>query len=236
MKKIFQKLIDYIEAEDIKGLLRFCLILLPFVGVIGWGIFFIFSYVTQHKEGLILLGIACCFIVPSVMNKTQKAVPTETPAGNGNIIFFERLLIQALFTIFTTYAGQFHVVPPSKFSDLKDDLPSGLDKGKNVTIYRFKIISDGEAIEPALFHEILMVHLEESLASGELALGKAVVEFRDQLFSKVFIDECLCAGGVWHISLLICDNERIAMYINNKRQNLALRHSPISTQYEDEDF
>ncbi len=236
MKKIFQKLLDLIEAEDIKGLFRFCLILLPFVGAIIGGLIFIISYATQHKEGLILFGIALCFIVSALMNKTPKAVPAETHVGNGNVIFFERLLLQSLFTIFTTYPGQFHVMPPGKFSDLRDDLPSGLDKSRNVTIYRFKVISDGEAVEAALFHEILTVHLEERLASGELALGKAVVEFNEQLYPKIFIDECICAGGVWHISILVCDNERTATYINNKRQNLALRHSPVSVQYEDEDF
>lgn len=236
MKNIFQKLITYIEDEDIKGLLRYCLILLPFVGGAIFGIGALISYITRHKEALIIIGVAACMLIPALMEKKQAPSVIKTSVTNGNVAFFDRILLRGLYTIFSSYASQFGVIPPGKFSDLQDDLSSGFDSGRGMNVYRFKIISDGEALEPSLFHETLTIHLEEQLASGVLALGKPTAEFGGQLYPKLFIDECLCAGGVWHMSILICDNEKVAQYIANKRQTLFMRHSPVTLQYEDGDF
>lgn len=235
MNSIVKKLFDYIEAEDIKGLFRFCLLLLPFVGGAIWGITALVKYITLHQETLIVVGIAACMIIPAIMGKKTAPNPPMV-ATNDNMIFFDRILVRTLFVVFTNYRNQFQVIAPLRYADLQDNLPSGLDTGKNISIYRFKVIADGEPISPADFHEILTVHLEERLASGELALGKPTVEFGGKIYPKVYIDECVCAGGVWHISLMVCDNERVANYIDNKVQTLIMRNNRISKQYEDCDF
>ena len=170
------------------------------------------------------------------MGKKKEPPKKEQTLNNNNVIFFDRLLIQTLFSIFTVYSKQFHVIPPTKFSDLQDTLPSGLDAGKQINIYRFQIISDGEAIEEALFKEILTVKLHDKLASGEVHLGNATAEFNGQLYPKIFVDYCSCAGGVWHIILIICDNTLVANYINNKQQNLAMNNYSPYRQYHDGDF
>lgn len=226
----------YIEAEDVKGIFRFCLILSPFVGGALWAIGALIKYVTFHQEALIIIGVGACMIIPALMGR-KATPPSPPPSGiNGNVTFFDRLLVKELFTIFTNYSRQFQVIAPLRFSDLHDALPSGIDQGKNIAVYRFKVVADGEPISPADFHEILTVHLEERLASGELALGKPTAEFCGKIYPKVYIDECLCAGGVWHISLMICDTENVANYINNKTQTLIMRSSRIASQYSDCDF
>lgn len=235
MRKIIEKLMAYIEAEDVKGLLRFCLILSPFVGGALWAVGALIRYVTFHQQALIIVGVAACMIIPALMGK--KTVPQSTPVmANNNLMFFDRLLLKGLFTIFTNYSRQFQVIAPLRFSDLHDTLPSGIDQGRNIPIYRYKVVADGEPLFPADFHEILTVHLEERLASGELALGKPTAEFCGKIYPKVYIDECLCVGGVWHISLMICDTENVANYINNKTQTLIMRSSRIASQYSDCDF
>lgn len=236
MKKVFKKLIHYIESEDVKGLLRFCLILLPFVGGGIWGIGAIITYVTWHKEALILVGVATCMIIPPFLGKKEDKPVTKSVVVNDNITFFDRLLIKALFHIFTNYSQQFQVIAPLRYSDLKDMLRSGIVPGKNIVMYRFKVIADGTAISMPDFHEFLTIHIEELLASGELALGKPTAEYFGKLYPKVYIEECACAGGVWHIALLVCDNENVAHYIDNKRQALIMRTSCITAQYEDSDF
>lgn len=236
MRAILRKLTKYIETEDVKGLVRYCLILLPFVGGGIFGIGAIVAYATRHKEALILIGVAICMIIPVLMEKKSDNAEPPLITTDSNIVFFNRLLTETLYVIFTTYMPQFQTLPPQRYEDLQDVLPSNMDPARNIAVYRFKIISDGEAISQADFHEILNVHLQERIASGELALGKPVAEFGGQLYPKLFIDECVCAGGVWHISLLICDNVNVARYISNKRQTLILRNNRISTQYEDSDF
>lgn len=235
MKKIVDKLMAYIESEDIKGILRFCLILAPFVGGALWAVGALIKYITLHQQGLIIVGVAACIIIPALMGK-KTAPPPATVATTDNLLFFDRLLVKGLFTIFTSYSRQFQTIAPLRYSDLQDNLPSGIDRGKNIAVYRYKVVADGEPISPADFHEILTVYLEERLASGELALGKPTAEFGGKIYPKVYIDECICAGGVWHISLMVCDNERVANYIDNKVQTLIMRNSRISNQYEDNDF
>lgn len=236
MKKLFLKLVSYIENEDVKGLLRYCLILLPFVVGVAWALGALISYATAHQEVLVILGIAACMIFPAFLGKKQMPPSTSNSVSNTNVAYFDRILLRGLYAIFTSFARQFQVIPPSKFIDLHDDLASGYDCGKNANIYRFKIVSDGEALDPALFHELLTTYLEEKLANGEIALGKSTVEFNNRLFPKIFVDECLHASGIWHISILICDNENTANYIANKRQTLIMRCSPVALQYEDGDF
>ncbi len=236
MKNIFNKLIRYIEEEDILGLVRYCLILLPFIAIFIVALYCMVTFVTRHKEGLIIIFIGVCFLCSSIMGKKKEPPKKEQTLNNNNVIFFDRLLIQALFSIFTVYSKQFHVIPPTKFSDLQDTLPSGLDAGKQINIYRFQVISDGEAIEEALFKEILTVKLHDKLASGEVHLGNATAEFNGQLYPKIFVDYCSCAGGAWHIILIICDNILAANYINNKQQNLAMNNYSPYRQYHDGDF
>lgn len=236
MKNLITKLVSYIENEDVKGLVRYCLILLPFVVGVAWALGALISYVTEHQEILIVLGIALCMIFPVFLGKKQTPSGTNTSVVNTNVAYFDRILLRGLYTIFTSFARQFQVIPPSKFTDLRDELASGYDCGKNANIYRFKVVSDGEALEPALFHEVLTMYLEEKLANGEIALGKPTVEFNNQLFPKIFVDECIYASGIWHISIIICDNEKTAHYIANKRQSLIMHCSPVALQYEDGDF
>lgn len=236
MMRIWEKLLNYIENEDIKGIVRFCLILLPFLGGGIFGIGFLIRYITTHKEALILLGVAACMILPAFMGKSKDESTPKTVATNDNLTFFDRLLVKDLFIIFTSYAQQFRIISPLRYSDLRDTLPSGMDFGKGIAVYRFKVVADGEPISQADFHEILTVHIEERLASGELALGKPTAEFEGKLYQKVFIDECICAGGVWHICLIICDNAKAAHYIDAKQQSFIMRNSRISRQYEDADF
>lgn len=235
MRKIIAKLMAYIEAEDVKGILRFCLILSPFVWGALWSVGALIRYITFHQNALLIVGVAACMIIPALMGKKREP-PTTPVATNESMIFFDRLLVKTLFIIFTSYFRQFQVIAPIRYSDLQDNLPSGLDKGKNISVFRYKVVSDGEAISPADFHEILTVHLEERLSSGELALGKATAEFGGKIYPKVYIDECVYAGGVWHISLMVCDNEKVANYIDSKLQALLMRNSRISSQYEDCDF
>lgn len=236
MSEILKKLFKYIEAEDIKGLLRFCLILLPFVGGGIWGVGALITYVTWHREALILVGVAACMIIPALMGKKQPPISATLPLPPDNVAFFNRLLVKDLFVIFTNYARQFQVIAPLRYSDLGDNLPSGIAPGKNIAVYRFKVVADGEAISPADFHEILTIHIEERLAGGELALGKPTAEFSGKLYPKVFIDECICAGGVWHIALMVCDNQKVANYIDSRNQTLIMRSNRISSQYDDCDF
>lgn len=236
MQNIIKKLFAYIENEDIIGLARYCLILLPFVGGAILATTFLFRYVTDHKETLILIGVAACMIIPPFLGKKEDKPETKSVAVNDNTTFFERLLIKALFQIFTSYSQQFQVIAPLRYSDLNDMLPSGIVPGKSIVMYRFKVMSDGTAISMPDFHEFLTIHIEELLASDELALGKPTAEFFGKLYPKVYIDECACAGGVWHIALLVCDNENVAQYIDNKRQALIMRTSCITAQYGDSDF
>lgn len=236
MNALIKKLLKYIEEEDVKGIIRFCLILLPFVGAAIGGAAALVTYITRHKEALILIGIALCMVIPALMGKKQEKDTPCQISVNTNVDFFDRILVKTLFSVFTTCSPQFQTMPPVRYSDLHDDLPSGMDLAKGVAVYRFKVISDGSPIASADFHEILTCHIEERLASGELPLGKPTAEFNGQLFPKVFIDECLCAGGVWHIALLICDNENVVKYINQKRQTLIMRNARISAQYDDCDF
>ena len=235
MRKIIEKLMNYIEAEDVKGLVRFCLILSPFVVGVLWAVGALIKYITFHQQALIIVGVAACMIIPALMGK-KTTPPPPTVAANDNLLFFDRLLLKGLFTIFTNYSRQFQVIAPLRFSDLQDTLPSGIDQGRNIAIYRFKVVADGEPLSQADFHEILTVHLEERLASGELALGKPTAEFGGKIYPKVYIDECLYAGGVWRITLMVCDNEKVAHYIDHKAQTLLMRNSRISNQYEDNDF
>lgn len=236
MKSIFTKLIRYIEEEDIIGLVRYCLILLPFIAMFIVALYCIAAFVTKHKEGLIIAFVAVCFLCSLIMGKNKKHPQKEPVINSSNVIFFDRLLIQALFSIFTVYNKQFHIIPPTKYSDLQDTLPSGLDAGKQINIYRFQVISDGEAIEETLFKEILTIRLQDKLASGEIHLGNATAEFNGQIYPKIFVDYCSCAGGVWHIILIICDNIPAANYISNKQQNLAMNNYSQYRQYHDGDF
>lgn len=236
MKSIFNKLIRYIEEEDIIGLVRYCLILLPFIAIFIVALYCIVAFVTKHKEGLIIVFIAVCFLCSSIMGKKKEPPKKEHALNSSNVIFFDRLLIQALFSIFTVYSKQFHIISPTKFSDLQDTLPSGLDASKQINIYRFQVISDGEAIEETLFKEILTIRLHDKLASGEIHLGNATAEFNGQIYPKIFVDYCSCAGGVWHIILIICDNISAASYISNKQQNLAMNNYSPYRQYHDGDF
>lgn len=236
MRKLFDKLIEYIENEDVTGLIRYCLILLPFVVGAITAVVFLIRYITIHKEVLILVGIAACMIIPPFLTKKETPTKVTSLPVNDHGMFFDRLLTKALFQIFTEYAQQFNVIAPLRYSDLKDMIPSGLDSGKNVYIYRFKAMTDGTAIPPVDFHEFLTIHIEELLASGELSLGKSTAEFNGRLYPKVFIDECSYAGGAWHIALLVCDNENVTRYIDHKKQAIMMRNSRISAQYEDVDF
>lgn len=235
MKKIIDKLIAYIESEDIKGILRFCLILTPFVVGILWAVGTLIKYITIHQQVIIIIGVAACMIIPALMGK-KTAPPPPMAATNDNFLFFDRLLLRSLFIIFTDYSRQFQVIAPLRFSDLHDALPSGIDQGKNIAVYRYKVVADGEPLSPIDFHEILTIHIEERLAAGELSLGKPVAEFGGKIYPKVYIDECLCAGGVWHITLMVCDTEKVAKYIDGKSQTLLMRNSRIAKQYEDCDF
>lgn len=236
MKNLINKLIRFIEEEDIIGLVRYCLILLPFIILFIIALYCIVAFVTKHKEGLIIILIAICFLCSSIMGKKKEPPKKELPSNNSNVIFFDRLLIQALYSIFTVYSKQFHIIPPTKFSDLQDTLPSGLDNSKQINIYRFRVISDGEAIEEPLFKEILTIRLQDKLASGEVHLGNATAEFNGQLYPKIYVDYCSCAGGEWHIILLICDTISVANYISNKQQNYTMNSYNSHRQYHDGDF
>lgn len=236
MKKIFEKLLNYIEDEDIRGLLRYCLILLPFVGggILGMG--FLVKYITIHKEVLILLGVATCMIVPAFMGKKKDEPEVKPIAVNQNLNFFNRMLIKNLFAIFNDYYRQFRVIPPEKYADLRDLLSSNFDTGKGFCIYRFKAVSDGDPVDPSDFHEMLEERLEEKLESGELALGSPTAQFSGKIYPKVYVDECQCAGNVWHITIMICDSDRVARYIDAKAQAIIMQRSIVSRQYEDSDF
>lgn len=237
MTKLWNKLVNYIEEEDVRGLVRFCLILLPFAGGAILGMGFLVRYITLHKEALIILGVAACMIIPAFMGKEKQPSPTpKTVAITDNLVFFNRMLMQSLFTIFNDYARQFQIIPPEGYKDLKDTLPSSMDMGKGIIFYRFKVIASGEPITPADFHEFLTTHIEELLVSGDLAVGKPVVEFNGTLYPRVCVDRCVYESGTWHLTLLICDNEQVARYLNTKQQTLVARASLISRQYEDEDF
>lgn len=236
MSGILKKLFNYIETENIRGLVRYLLILFPFVSGGIWAVTALISYATAHQEILIILVVAACMIIPVFWGKKPTLSPPNTEVVNSDITFFDNILLRGLYEIFTSYPRQLQIIPPGKFADLRDVIPSKFDNGKSIVVYRFKVVSDGEPLEPALFHEVLTVHLEEKLANKELALGKSTAEFNNQLFPKLYIDECIFAGGVWHISILICDNEKVARYIANKRQTLIMRHSPIALQYEEGDF
>lgn len=236
MHNIWKKFLKYIEDEDIPGLLRFCLILLPFVGGAIWGMGALIRYITIHQEILVIIGIAACMIIPPFLKKKENKPEGKSLPVNDNMLFFERLLTKALFRIFTEYSQQFNVIAPLRYSDLKDLIPSGFDPGKKICVYRFKIMADGEPLSMADFHEYLTIHIEEQLASGELSLGRPTVEFNGRLYPKIFIDECSFAGGAWHIVLLVCDNENVSRYIDNKRQAIMMKHSRFTDQYDDPDF
>lgn len=120
----------YIEDEDIPGLLRFCLILLPFVGGAIWGMGALIRYITIHQEILVIIGIAACMIIPPFLKKKENKPEGKSLPVNDNMLFFERLLTKALFQIFTEYSQQFNVIAPLRYSDLKDLIPSGFDPGK----------------------------------------------------------------------------------------------------------
>ena len=68
MKNIFNKLIRYIEEEDILGLVRYCLILLPFIAIFIVALYCMVAFVTRHKEGLIIIFIGVCFLCSSIMH------------------------------------------------------------------------------------------------------------------------------------------------------------------------
>lgn len=246
MRRLINKLFYYIEMEDIRGLIRYCLILLPFVGGAIWVICSLIGYLAGHKEALIMLGIATCMIVPPMLSKKAPVqntegdnaddINTDIESSDDNLTFWDTILVRSLFVIFNEYAPQFHVIRPARHSDLQDTLPSGFDPGRNIVVYRFKVMSDRDAISSADFHEALTIHLEERLASGELPLGKPTAIWGGKAYPKIFIDECVCAGSVWHITLLICNDSMVADYIDRKRQALIRRSSRISRQYEDCDF
>lgn len=72
MGNIWKKLLKYVEDEDIPGLLRFCLILLPFVGGAHLGIGALIRYITIHQEILVIIGIACLYDHPSISEKERE--------------------------------------------------------------------------------------------------------------------------------------------------------------------
>ena len=206
---------------------RLCLVLLPFfLAVIGI-LFVFFSFIGRNIEVFAVLGVAVLAVIGVIASKKNEVIvdPPVESSGMNNILFFDKLLYRGMFNIFRECGQQFHVIPPTKFSDIKDDLPSCFDSGKGCNVYRFKIMSDGECIEQQLFYELLTSKIEARLADGTLALGKAVVEFQNRLYPRLYIDEVVCVAGAWHIVLIICDTQNAANYIDSKVQYKGMRNS-----------
>ena len=83
MHNIWKKFLKYIEDEDIPGLLRFCLILLPFVGGAIWGMGALIRYITIHQEILVIIGIAACIDVYKRQNRHRRW--HYCPAGGADL-------------------------------------------------------------------------------------------------------------------------------------------------------
>lgn len=232
---LWEKVESYFVEENYMGFLKLCLALLPFLFAVIGLIFLVFSFIGNNIEVFAVLGIAVLALIGVIASKKNEVV-VDPPVNGGinNILFFDKLLYRGLFNIFKEYGQQFHVIPPTKFSDIKDDLPACFDVGKGCNIYRFKIMSDGECIEQLLFYELLTSKIEARLADGTLALGKAVVEFQNRLYPRLYIDEVVCVAGAWHIVLIICDTQEAANYIDSKVQYKGMKNSYAAI--EDHDF
>lgn len=223
----WEKVKSYLIEENYKGFLKLCLALLPFLFAVIGIVFLVFNFIGRNIEVFAVLGIAILALI-GVIESRKGNVVAEPPienSGINNILFFDKLLYRGMFNIFKEYGAQFHVIPPTKFSDIKDDLPSCFDSGKGCNIYRFKIMSDGDCIDQLLFYELLTSKIEARLADGTLALGKAVVEFQNRLYPRLYIDEVVCVAGAWHIVLIICDTQEAANYIDSKVQYKGVRNS-----------
>ncbi|MFR5631765.1 MAG: hypothetical protein ACLUFH_02080 [Monoglobales bacterium] len=237
---IIRKILKYIEEEDAKGLFRFCLIILPFIVGLIWTLCVSVNYITQHKEAIIVLGIAACIIVPPMLgknaNKAAIMLPTAPSTAVNNIAYFDEILLTYLYQLFKSYAGKFHVMAPVREEDVKAHIPTGKLSNTNIPVYRYMALSDGEPIPPQDFQNLLNRFLQKDLASKALDLGTSIVEFNGQLYPKVYIYECNQMGGTWYLELLICDNIDVAKRIDSKRNALERNALPVQRHFKDCDF
>lgn len=234
----WEKIKSFFIDEDYIGFFKLCMALLPFLLAVIGIMAFLLNFIGNNIEVFVVLGIAVLALIGVIESKRGNTSVTKILTGGGepinNILFFDKLLQRGIFNIFKEYSKQFHIIPPTKFLDIKDDLPACFDSGKGCNIYRFKIMCDGENIDQLLFYELLTSKIEARLADGTLALGKAVVEFQNRLYPRLYIDEVVCVAGAWHIVLIICDTQDAANYIDSKVQYKGIKNN--FTAIRDHDF
>lgn len=238
MKRLWERITDYIIEENYKALLKLGLAITPIIFLIGILIFGFVTFIGSHIEIFGILGIAILAIIGffTSSKKSPEPVKPVQETGSNNILFFDKLLTRGLYDIFKEFSTQLHVITPTKFLDLKDDLPSCFDPVKGCNIYRYKIMSDGTEIEEALFRELLTSKIESALSSQKLSLGKVVVEYQGRLYPRVYIDEIQYVSGAWHIVLIICDTQEAANYIDSRAQCRAFQNNALFLDMRDEDF
>lgn len=238
MRRLWNRMTDYIVEENYWGLAKFGISLIPVIFILCALVFVIISFIGKHVEIFGVLGVAILAIIGfyTTSKKSPEPVKPVQETGMNNILFFDKLLTRGLYDIFKEFSIQFHVITPTKFLDLKDDLPSCFDSVKGCNIYRYKIMSDGIEIEEALFRELLTSKIESALSSQKLSLGKIVVEYQGRLYPRVYIDEIQYVSGAWHIVLIICDTQEAANYIDSRAQCRAFQNNALFLDMRDNDF
>lgn len=237
MRRLWEKMTDYLVEEDYKGLFRFFIALLPVIIIIIAFLAGLIYFIGVHIEIFAIIGVAILALIGFITTSPKKEPVKPVPdSGVNNIMFFDRILTRGLYDIFKEFAFQFHVIAPNKFIDLKDDLPSCFDSVKGCNIYRFKIIGDGTEIEAELFRELLISKIESALTSQRLSLGKIVVEYQGRLYPRVYLDEIRYVSGAWHLVLIICDTQTTANYIDSQSQNKAFQNQSAILDIEDMDY
>lgn len=239
-KKMWGKILTAWETGDVKGFLKIFIPLLVCFGMIVLGSIFLLRFLTANFEGLMILGSVALLILGLVQSDSGKKKESNTlsAAENGanNLSFFNSSLRNCLFELFTQNSRAFHIITPTSYSDLKDDLPSCYDSARSCNIYRYKIMGDGTEIDRSLFCELLTARLQERISDGRLSLGRATVEFSGRLYPRIFVDDAIYVAGAWHIQLIIVDTVSAANYIDRRQNSLAESQMPFSPDWNDGDF
>ncbi|WP_066542951.1 hypothetical protein [Clostridium sp. AT4] len=239
IRRLIENIQDAYLASDWKTFAKYCFILVPPIIVVIIGAVLLVNFIMKNFDAFMIATAAIIAVVGFSTQSKSVAKKAETPAtknAGNNILFFNKILLRNIFLIFKENHRAFHVIPPTTFGDLKDDLGSQYEPSKGCSVYRFKIMSDGAALEENLFSEILTSKLESKLADGSMNLGRATVEYHNRLYPRIFVDEVILVSGAWHISLVIVDTPEAANYIDTKENTAYMYHNAQQLKVFDDDF
>ena len=219
MIKLFDKLLELLNAGQYKEFFKLLLVIFPFIAFGGTILVLGIIFATTHLEAIIFLTIIIIGLISwALAPKIKQAPPTPgSVKRNKPIQLQHHLVTELMFNIFKSHSLQLHIQAPVFESQVKDRIPYYTDNATNVTYFRYSVIVSGEPIDEILFKEVLNNGIIRALGSSTTKLGRPVFEHGGNHFQKLMIGELSFTGATWLIVVAITDND-YAIVLENRAQ------------------